>query len=129
MTIANRNFIFFIFFAFTLIMFAGLRPIGFDFDSQSYRELIYYESLMVEPTFLFITYFAELFTSDKEFIVRIVFLLYAFLNILILSIAINKFVKFNVVSLVLYTFVAYAMITLTQIRFGVAVAFFFVGDL
>jgi len=124
MSLPNRNFIYFIYFAFILIIFAGFRPIGFDFDSQSYSELIYYESLMVEPTFLLITYFAELFTNDKEFVVRIVFLSYAFLNILILSIAINKFIKFNIISLLFYVFIAYAMLTITQIRFGVAVAFF-----
>ena len=121
---ANFNFIFFITFAYILIFFAGFRPIGFDFDSQKYLNLIVEDYQLLEPTFLLIRYFAELFTNDKEVIVRIIFLVYAFLNMLILSIAINKFVKFNLISLLVYTFTAYAMITITQMRFGVAVAFF-----
>lgn len=121
---ANRDFIFFVSFAFVLIVFAGFRPVGFDFDSQNYRDFIYYDYQMVEPTFLLIRYFAELFTNDLEVVTRIVFLIYALLNIIILSIAVNKFVRFNLMSLLIYAFTAYAMITITQIRFGVAVAFF-----
>jgi hypothetical protein len=124
MNLANRRFVLFIYFAIFLILFAGLRPIGFDFDSQNYSNMVFEDNLSVEPTFIFIRFLAKSLTSDKEHAVRIVLLTYAFINILILSIAINKFVKFNVISLFLYFFMAYTMITLTQIRFGVAVAFF-----
>jgi len=86
--------------------------------------MVFEDNLSVEPTFIFIRFLARCLTGDKEYAVRIVLLIYAFINILILSIAIKNFVKFNVISLFLYFFMAYTMLTLTQIRFGVAVAFF-----
>lgn len=107
-----------------LITFAGLRPIGSDFDSLNYVEYIFNRELLVEPTFTIISEFYKNIFSDREYIIRSVFLTYAILNVLIVCRAINKFSNYSLLSILLYFFISYPMLTFTQIRYGVAIAIF-----
>jgi hypothetical protein len=126
MPLVNKNLPIFLFLFSALIIFSGFRPVGFDSDSTGYVSWIrtgYYIS-GIEPTFGLLVSFWNLFV-DKDMLARMVFITYATINLFILKLALNNFTLKRTQALVLYFFLFYSMLTLTQIRAGVGSVIFF----
>jgi hypothetical protein len=124
-SLANKKFIVFIFFLSMLTIFAGLRPVGFDSDSLHYASWVELGPRVgTEPTFSLIVYFWDLFV-DEDIIARMMFISYAVINMFILKLTLDNFTLKKTQALVLYFFLFYSMLTLTQIRAGVGSVIFF----
>lgn len=108
-----------------LVMYASLRPIGFDRDSLNY-EIVFMnpdakESITnVEPSYLWISKFFMLIAQD----VRPVLVLYAILGVTLKLYAIRKYTPLFFLPLVIYFGNFYYLHELTQIRAGIASAIF-----
>ncbi|MFU1633699.1 EpsG family protein [Aeromonas veronii] len=108
-----------------LFLCAAFRPIGLDFDSAEYLNAIesFYNGVYTiqEPGFIFLAYFSEVFFSSST---RSVFVLYAFISLLIKFYCISKYAADKFVSFIIYACVFFILHDLTQIRAGLAAAFF-----
>ncbi len=114
--------------AFCLVLMAGLRPIGFDRDSQQYLEdyigftnIVGSDFLAREPSFWVIAYLSKLL-SDVS--VRPLLVIYALLNVSINVYAIKKLTSYPLTAVFCFTFLFFPLHTMTQIRVGVACAIF-----
>lgn len=127
MSIVNRNYIFSLFIFFILIIFAAFRPIGLDSDSYGYVGWIEYDiyKSRSEITFIWIVDFWKQFISDQDILYRMLFVTYAVIQMIILKKALNNYTKETSKALILYFFLLYSILTLTQIRVGVASVIFF----
>ena len=108
--------------AIPLVFIAGLRPVGFDPDSQNYAALIGHDlgGLQFgarEPTFWIISWL-----SDQSFIdnIRSFFLIYALLGVGVKCAAIATQSHKVLLSLFLYLMLYFVPHEMTQIRVGVA---------
>lgn len=121
-------FVLFLFIMYVLIIFTSLRPIGLDKDIDGYIYLITNigEYLnYIEPSFVFISQFSNfIFPNDNVLAYRMVFSIYASLNIFFLFLAINRYSKYPLISIFIYIALFYPTLTLTQIRFGVVASIF-----
>jgi len=125
---ANDSFILILFLSYMLLMLASLRPIGFDADSISYFEMM--KSIIsnkvdfsVEPTFVWIVK-SSYFLLGNDYYQRFTLFIYALINISLIVIIIKKLSINPLFSILTYSFLFYPILTLTQIRFGVASAIF-----
>jgi hypothetical protein len=125
---ANNIFILSIFLFFILLMFSGLRPIGFDSDSTGYFEMM--KNIVddnfdgaIEPTFLWITKISY-YLLGGDYYKRFSLFIYALINISFIVFAIKKLSINLFFSILIYALLFYPILTLTQIRFGVASAIF-----
>ena len=114
--------------AFCLLLIAGLRPIGFDRDSQQYltsyidfTTLVDSNYLDKEPSFWIITYLCKLISSES---IRPLLVIYAFLGVSINIIAIKRLTPYPLIAVFCFTFLFFPLHTMTQIRVGVACAIF-----
>lgn len=109
----------------TLILIAGFRPVGFDNDSHGYQEALDFFQHgffpIKEPTFIFSLWLSD-FIFDSS--IHSVFFFYAIIAICTKMTVIYKYSAIPVLSLVIYICVFYILHDLTQIRVGVAAAFF-----
>ncbi|GHB57411.1 hypothetical protein GCM10008107_02890 [Psychrosphaera saromensis] len=126
-SISNKSIDSFLFYslAFLLILIAGFRPFGFDKDSLGYATLVNLAvngKLAIEPTFILISKLSYLISPGNP--ERITILIYSVLNISIISLIIHKYSNAKFVSLLAYFLLFYPLLTLTQIRFGIACAIF-----
>lgn len=109
-----------------LVLYAALRPIGFDRDSMVYEfSFHHYDNpilmLMYEPTF---TYFSEKLRNVVPDI-HIIFLLYALLSIPLKFYTFKRFIpEFLFLPVLIYLGNFYVLHDLTQIRASVAGALF-----
>lgn len=115
----------FIIIGLTLILYAGFRPVGFDRDSPNYEAFFMHpdskeSAISVEPTFLWICNFGAIILQD----VRIVLLIFAIIGVTIKLLAIKKNSPILFLPLVIYFGNFYYLHELTQIRAGIAAAFF-----
>ena len=115
----------FIIIGLTLILYAGFRPVGFDRDSPNYEAFFMHpdskeSAISVEPTFLWICNFGAIILQD----VRIVLLIFAIIGVTIKLLAIKKSSPILFLPLVIYFGNFYYLHELTQIRAGIAAAFF-----
>lgn len=124
----DNVFILSLFLSFILLMFAGLRPIGFDSDSTAYFEMM--KSIVdgkidfsVAPTFIWIVKINYYLLGD-DYYQRFSLFVYALLNISFIVFAIKKLSINPLFSILIYALLFYPILTLTQIRFGVASAIF-----
>jgi hypothetical protein len=122
---SRKSYIFLFLFGF-MVIFAAFRPIGFDSDSIGYTTWIQNDLIerMAEPTFALIVAIWD-FLSPKEYVPRMVLITYAVFNMLILKLAINNFSDNKNQAFFLYFLLLYSILTLTQIRVGLASAVFF----
>jgi len=117
------NFLFFIICT-LLVLVSGFRPLGLDRDSLTYVDLInrpISEIWFQEPTFIFFTLINKFFFGETY---RFFFILYACLGIVIKFIAIKKFKVNKFIALFVYISLYFVLHDMTQIRVGVASAFF-----
>ena len=117
----NREFfLFWIIFGF-LLVFAALRPIGFDSDSIGYIDWIERDAYkdMAEPSFSVIVWFWSLLVPE-EYISRMVLVTYAGFNMFVLKYAIEGFSNRRTQAFIFYFLFIYFIFTLTQIRIGLA---------
>jgi hypothetical protein len=124
----DNVFILSIFLSFILLMFAGLRPIGFDSDSTSYFEMM--KSIVdgkidfsAEPTLIWIVKI-NYYLLGNDYYQRFSLFVYALINISFIVFAIKKLSINPLFSILIYALLFYPILTLTQIRFGVASAMF-----
>lgn len=108
-----------------LVVYAGARPIGFDRDSPNYEMMFMNpdakESVIsVEPSFLWISKICSLLVQD----VRPVLVMYAILGVTLKLYAIKRYTPLFFLPLVIYFGNFYYLHELTQIRAGIASAFF-----
>lgn len=108
-----------------LILYSSLRPIGFDRDSPNYEMMFMNpdakESVIsVEPSFLWISKICSYLVQD----VRPVIVIYALLGVILKMCAIKKYTPLFFLPLVIYFGNFYYLHELTQIRAGIASAFF-----
>jgi hypothetical protein len=108
-----------------LFFLAAFKPIGIDNDSINYQSAIinFYKGSfdIKEPTFLFFSYLSDAFFNKN---IRVVFFLYAFLAVIIKAYAISKYSSNILLSLLIYSGMFFILHDLTQIRVGLAAAFF-----
>lgn len=124
-SIRKSSFIIFIV-GITLILLAGLKPIGIDRDSFNYvnmiRDSIKLEDLYLrEPAFNVIQIFNAL-AFDKS--TTTFFIIFAILGVTLKIIAILRSSLYPILSLIIYICFYYILHDLTQIRVGVASALF-----
>lgn len=110
--------------AIVLILCATIRDPGFDRDSLNYeyRFLHPYDdrAMVKEPTFVGIVEFIRLFSDD----VHVLFFCYALLGVSLKFLAFRKLTPLYFLPLAIYMGNYYVLHELTQIRAGVASAFF-----
>ncbi|MDD8117538.1 EpsG family protein [Escherichia coli] len=114
-----------------LIVLTSLRPIGIDADSLSYLEAyklaqngIY---VISEPTFNFFSLISTTFFYDNNIGIGFLFFIYAGLSISIKFYTIYKYSSSIYLSILVYVCVFYILHEMTQIRVGLASAFFLLG--
>ena len=112
----------------SLILIASLRPVGFDRDSLQYLEgfneftsLFDADYSVREPSFWLIVYCSKLIFYDNG---RLVFLFYAFIYVSISVYSIKRLTPHPFISLFCYVLLFFPLHGMTQIRAGVACAFF-----
>lgn len=109
------------FVAAVLIFMAAFRPIGIDFDSETYVNMYNGDVLVLaEYSFVKIADFAYYVCHTH----RVMFFIYALLGILVKFVAIRKLVPLYFLSILMYLSYYYVLHDFTQIRAGVASAFF-----
>ena len=116
---------YFLFFIF-LVSIAGFRPIGLDKDSKNYADALDVRisdaSLLdKEPFFWLISEASRLFFFGHP---ASFFLFFAFIGVFLKLVAIFRFSKIPLLSLILYVFLYFILHEMTQIRVGVSSAFF-----
>lgn len=108
-----------------LFYLAAFRPIGMDNDSITYKYEIlafYYGfSEIKEPAFIFFAFISKAFFDES---VRSVFVMYAFFAIFIKTYAIARYSQNIFLSIVIYAGMFFILHDMTQIRVGLASAFF-----
>ncbi len=113
------------FIAVSLFLYAGMREVGFDHDSDNY-ELYFISSdnpllaFFAEPSFVLICEVSKRIWND----VHVVFLIYASLGVFLKFVAIRRLTPFIFLPLLVYVADMYVLHDLTQIRGGVASALF-----
>lgn len=108
-----------------LILYAGLRPVGFDRDSPNYEDMFMHpdskESIRgAEPLFLWICKVCSLVMQD----VRIILVIFAVIGVTLKMYAIKKITPLFFLPLVIYFGNFYYLHEVTQIRAGIAAGFF-----
>lgn len=108
-----------------LILYAGLRPIGFDKDSQNYEAFFMHPdskeaAIAVEPSFIWICKIVNFLFGD----VRFVLIIFAIMGVIIKTTAIKRGTFLIFPSLVIYFGNFYFLHEMTQIRAGIATALF-----
>jgi hypothetical protein len=111
-----------------LIIFAGLRPIGFDRDILSYLDYLNGKSISnildlldKEPFFWLIVYLNNIFFSGAA---ESFFLIFSFIGVSIKFYAITKLSSFPLLSILIYFCLFYFLHEATQIRVGIAIGIF-----
>lgn len=108
-----------------LILYAGLRPIGFDNDSDMY-EYFYLNNndnrliLLVEPSFMWLSRFFNSFTDDLHPLL----MLYAIVGITLKMMAFRKLSDLLFLPLLIYIGKYYLLQDMTQIRAAVVTGLF-----
>ena len=112
----------FVILGFLLALYAGVRPVGFDRDSETYEYVFLHpnSSEYVEPTYLLLSSFLYIIWQD----VHIVFLVFALISITIKFWAIKDLTPLLFASICTYMMNFFALHDLTQIRAGVAASLF-----
>ncbi|WDB75968.1 EpsG family protein [Escherichia albertii] len=114
-----------------LIVLTSLRPIGIDADSLSYQEAykLVQNGIFVinEPTFNFFSIISNAFFYDNKIGIGFLFFVYAGLSISIKFYAIYKYSSSIYLSILVYLCMFYILHEMTQIRVGLASAFFLLG--
>lgn len=109
--------------SFFLILIAGFRGEGVDWDYVAYKEMFLLlgknSTYFVEPGFVFITYFLRFFSLPEVFI----FLTFAILGIGIKTYSIIKITDYVFLSFLIYFSSTYILHDITQIRAGIASGF------
>ncbi len=115
----------FILIAICLIMYAGLRPVGFDRDSDSYElAFMHPESAeFFEPSILLLSTICYAIMPD----VHSLFLIFAFLGVSIKLYAIKRITPLFFFPILVYLMNFYPLHELTQIRAGVASGLFLIS--
>jgi len=110
-----------------MIVLAGFRPLGFDADSIGYFNIM--ENIIndnfdtIEVSFIYIVkIFFNLFGMDIY--QRAVFVFYAVLNLFILSKVLNRTTNYFFISLLVYFFIFFPILSMTQMRFSLGTAIF-----
>ncbi len=103
-----------------LVLFAGLREVGFDRDSENYEQYyLHYDDplveLTVEPSFRVLSAVTHFFSDD----VHVLFLMYAMLGIPLKMIALRKITSLWFLPIAVYLGHYYILHDLTQIRASV----------
>ena len=111
-----------------LMVYAGVRPVGFDRDSPNYETMFMHpdsrsSEISVEPFFLFICNVCSLLMQD----VRIILVLFAIVGVTLKMYAIKKLTPMFFLPLVIYFGNFYFLHEITQIRAGVAAAIFLIS--
>ncbi|MBG0521696.1 EpsG family protein [Enterobacter cloacae] len=108
-----------------LFIIAAFRPLGIDNDSLTYESeiLAFYRGGgdIKEPVFLVFAFISEVLFDANA---RVVFILYAFFSIFIKSYAISRYSNNILLSLFIYAGMFFILHDMTQIRVGLASAFF-----
>ena len=122
MRIARKNLIF-ILLAFVLILVAGLRPLEHFRDTSNYLKIIHSDDglFAAEPTLWIINQVNKLLLGGVD---QVFFLLYAFLGVSLTMLAIMRLSPMPWLSVIVYLCLFFVLHEMTQIRAGVAVAFF-----
>lgn len=109
-----------------LVLIATFRPVGMDADSTSYQfafEAYRLGSYVIkEPAFIFFSYLADLWAGSDGLV--LLFFFYALLAVTLKIYAIQKYSEIVIISLLVYICMFYILHDMTQIRVGVASAFF-----
>ena len=103
-----------------LILYAGLRPVGFDRDSENYENYFMHpdsriNEISVEPSFLILSRLLYPFFPD----VHILFFLYALLGVGLLFFAIKRITNPLFLPILIYVCNFFLLHDVTQIRAGV----------
>lgn len=111
-----------------LMVYAGVRPVGFDRDSPNYETMFMHpdsrsSEISVEPFFLWICNVCSLLMQD----VRIILVLFAIVGVTLKMYAIKKLTPMFFLPLVIYFGNFYFLHEITQIRAGVAAAIFLIS--
>lgn len=106
-----------------LVLFAGLREIGFDRDSENYEWYFYHYDtpgmeLVVEPSFRLLSAIGNAVFGD----VRPLFLLYALVGVSLKMYALRRLSEFWFLPICVYLSCYYLMHDFTQIRAGIVSA-------
>lgn len=111
-----------------LALVAGFRPIGLDPDSLGYANWIINEKYVngTEITFFIIVEFFKLLSSSNDVVIRATLVTYSVLNVYILCVAFSK-LSSPICALVVYSFVFFPILNMTQIRFSLGLSFFLIG--
>lgn len=122
---SGKNQLFFIVVGVALILFSGLRPVGIDNDSLNYLDALHSYSQgrvdIKEPSFILFSFIADAFFDGS---IYFLFLTYSMLAISLKLYAIRKYSELSLLSLLVYVCMYYILHDMTQIRVGVAAAFF-----
>lgn len=107
-----------------LILFTGMKPIGFDADSITYEDLFFNAdaenpNLLTEPSFLFIANLCKLIAND----VHVLFFIYASIAISIKFYSIKLNSEYLFLPLIIYFGNYFILHDYTQVRVSVASAF------
>ena len=105
-----------------LALYAGVRPVGFDRDSETYEYVFLHpnNSEYTEPTYLLLSSLLYMIWQD----VHIVFFVFGFISITLKFLAIKDLTPLLFASICIYMMNFFALHDLTQIRAGVAASFF-----
>jgi len=125
---ANNTFILAIFLFYILTMIAGFRPIGFDNDSIGYFQLMKNiiddkNDFPVEISFIWIVK-SYYYLFGNDYYQRFTLFTFSLINIVLIALALKKLSKKLLFTIFIYTVLFYPILTLTQIRFGIASAIF-----
>ena len=112
----------FILIAICLMMYAGLRPVGFDRDSHNYYiNFIHSDTTeQMEPAFLLISSICYHIVQD----VHSLFLVFATIGVSLVFISIKRLTPLKFLPILVYMMNLYPLHELTQIRAGVASGLF-----
>ncbi len=115
----------FIVLAFCLISFAGLRPVGFDRDSQNYESMFMHpdsfnSEISVEPSYRYISQIIYYIFPD----IHLVFLFYALLGVSVKFWAIKRLSPILFLPVLIYVCNFFLLHECTQIRGGIASGLF-----
>ena len=115
----------YLFVAMGFILYSGLRPVGFDRDSQNYENLFMHpdanlSGIIVEPSFTILSKLLYNIYSD----VHILLFLYALIGVSIKFYAIKRLSTFYFLPIIIYIGNFFLLHDITQIRVGIASAIF-----